>query len=93
MIDVRRSSYKQGNMHSFKTAVGSRILGSLEAPRMFQDDIRPTALCKMWIQHPTYCTHGDGCTFAHGSRAHLKGLAEYPTELLSSTEASQFRIA
>ena len=43
MIDVRRSSYKQGNMHSFKTAVGSRILGSLEAPRMFQDDISPNS--------------------------------------------------
>ncbi|CAE7243756.1 mkrn1 [Symbiodinium sp. CCMP2592] len=63
--------------------LGSDWPGSLEAPRMFQDDIRPTALCKMWIQHPTYCKHGDGCTFAHG-------LAEMSADVQSTLERIAF---
>ncbi|CAE7800473.1 unnamed protein product [Symbiodinium necroappetens] len=57
--------------------------GSLDAPRMFHGDIRPTALCKMWIQHPTYCAHGDGCTFAHG-------LAEMSADVQASLERIAF---
>ena len=73
---------EKGSVHNFNPCCTCNpvLPGSLDAPRMFHGDIRPTALCKMWIQHPTYCTHGDGCTFAHGSRAHLKDAAEYPTE-------------
>mmetsp|Transcript_67145 Transcript_67145/g.148975 ORF Transcript_67145/g.148975 Transcript_67145/m.148975 type:complete len:332 (-) Transcript_67145:33-1028(-) len=41
-------------------------VSSTLAPRMFEGNFKPSCLCKMWIQHPTYCAHGDSCTFAHG---------------------------
>ncbi|CAE7754732.1 unnamed protein product [Symbiodinium pilosum] len=48
-------------------------------PRMFEGNFRPSCLCKMWIQHPTYCAHGDSCSFAHG-------LAEMSTDLQMGLE-------
>ena len=38
----------------------------LAGPRKFENNFRPAILCRMWVQHPSYCKEGDACTFAHG---------------------------
>eukprot|EP00438_Fugacium_kawagutii_P024314 Skav231059 [mRNA] locus=scaffold768:41744:47030:+ [translate_table: standard] len=51
--------------------VDSNLLG----PREFENNFKPSLLCKLWMRHPTLCRDGDACTFAHGL-LELKGELE-----------------
>eukprot|EP00927_Polykrikos_kofoidii_P068620 TRINITY_DN63964_c0_g1_i1.p1 TRINITY_DN63964_c0_g1~~TRINITY_DN63964_c0_g1_i1.p1 ORF type:complete len:415 (+),score=45.83 TRINITY_DN63964_c0_g1_i1:106-1245(+) len=42
-------------------------VSSVLGPREFDPNYgKPTQLCHFWLAHPTLCTKGDECTFAHG---------------------------